>query len=344
MEVMYMTKFQAFKLRMSLLKIWALKNVSVFLEVAIFIIVILVLTGQVTSDTPILGLIPGVDSLTTAIHSFLNDLELNSEFWTKLAGSVLSLFIAIGTLSGGLRRVALKDIKNPKLKRALIQAGLYFNKDGKLVKRIEETIKIDLDGDNKIGDTEESINSTEQERLVPGVKRAFEELGTIMSVKIDTFEQAQKIKEEQGLIETEKALDAVKAEIESSAALTSLTLTKETKKIKVNIMKRMFLTMGSGIKKVTIGTGRFFKRTGIAISGFFVKIFNGIKGIFKKKPKKVKKIIKKDIKVEAVKPAVVVVKPAVVVVKPAATPVVQKPVVQSSSSSILSRIKNNGKR
>lgn len=329
-----MTKFQAFKLRMSLLRIWALKNIAIFLEVLIFILVILILTGVVSGETPVLGILPGVEELSTAIHSFLEGLDLNPDFWTRLAAAILSVAVSTITFTAGLKRIALKDIKSAKLKRALIQAGLYFNKDGKLVKRIEEATKIDIDGDSKIGDTGESIDSIDQEAFIPGVKRAVEELGTIMTVKIDTVEKAEQVKEEQGLKETEKAMDAVVTEITTTNILKVPTV--KEKKVRKNIMKKAMVKVGSGTKKVAVGTGKLFKKVGSAIGGVFVKMFNGIKKIFKKKDKK---IIKPEIKVEAAKPVETSV--AKTPVPSVTKKVVAKPTttVQSSTSRLLSKVK-----
>jgi hypothetical protein len=269
-----MTKFEAFKLRLSLLKIWFIKNLPIFLELGIFTVVILVLTGQISEDTAILGLVPGLKDLSTAIKTTFDEILTNNnsrlgvEFWSGLATTLLTFLVAVGTLSNGLRRISLNDIKSIKLKRALVQAGLYFNREGKLVKRVEEATRIDLDGDNKIGDTNKTVEEIQSEEggFFGRVKKASEELGTIMTVKIETKQDVEKIEQKAELKETAKAVESAK-EVAISGAI-SKAETDTLKKTKEPIFRN-------------------------AVKSFFGRV----KNIFKKKPKKEKKVeIKKDIK------------------------------------------------
>jgi len=212
-----LTKFEAFKLRLSLLKIWFIKNLPIFLELGIFTVIILVLTGQISEDTTVLGLIPGLRDLSVAIKQTFEDIlnnnnsSLGANFWSGLISASLTILVAVGTLSNGLRRISLNDIKSIQLKRSLVKAGLYFNKEGKLVKRIEEATRVDLDGDNKIGDTGKTVEDvkTAEGGFFDRVRIAGEELATIVSVKIETKQDVEKIEEKTGLTETKQAVEKI---------------------------------------------------------------------------------------------------------------------------------------
>ena len=53
-----------------------------------------------------------------------------------------------------IERVALSDIKNDNLKLALVNANMYFNEQGRLVKKIEKAANTDINGDGKIDTTD----------------------------------------------------------------------------------------------------------------------------------------------------------------------------------------------
>jgi len=261
-----MTKFEAFKLRLSLLKIWFIKNLPIFLELAVFTIIILVLTGQISEDTAVLGLIPGLRDLSVAIKLTFDEILTNNNstlgvnFWSGLATTLLTLFVAVGTLSNGLRRISLNDIKSIKLKKALVKAGLYFNREGKLVKRVEEATRIDLNGDNKIGDTNKTVEEIQDEEggFFDRVKKAGEELATIVSVKIETKQDVEKIEQKAELKETSRAIETAKE-----------------------------IAVNDAISKVESDTLKTSKEP--IFRNAVRSLFGKIKGMFKKKPKKEKK-------------------------------------------------------
>ena len=305
-----MTKFQAFKLRMALLRIWFMKNLSVFFELAFFIIVILILTGQITETTPVLGEIFG--ELSVSIKSTLAGDSITGEFWVNLLTTGATLLVSTGLLSTNLKRIAISDIKSKNLKRALVQAGMYFNQDGKLVKRIEETSKIDLNGDGKIGDTGISIDDLPRERFLPGIKRAGEELGTILTMKIETVDDVKKAEEKAELTETKEAIKILDQQVKNDAEVMVAIKTIEAVDATVqdpSIAKRLATGVFNAAKTGAVATGHFFAGIGKGIAGGFVWVWNKVTGIFKKKEKqpKIKQEAKKvevEVKVEQPKPVV----------------------------------------
>jgi hypothetical protein len=214
-----MNKLESLKLRLSLLRIWGLKNLGVFLNLFFVIGVILVFTGQINETTPVVGDIFGPISI--ALREALTQgfsTPNNGDIFVNSITAALTFLVTVGLLSTNLKRVALGDIKSVSLKKALVHAGMYFNKDGKLVKRLEEASRVDLDGDNKIGDTGISIDELPREGLLPGLKRAGEELGTIMTMKIEGEHHADEIKSKAKLVETERAIKPIRETAIDSAA------------------------------------------------------------------------------------------------------------------------------
>jgi hypothetical protein len=254
-----MTKFEAFLLRLSLLKIWFIKNLPIFLELGIFTVIILVLTGQISEDTAVLGVIPGLKDLSTAIKQTFEDILSNNNatfsanFWSGLISTSLTILVAVGTLSNGLRRISLSDIKSIQLKRSLVKAGLFFNKEGKLVKRVEEATRLDLDGDNKIGDTEKTIEDvqTQEGGFFDRVKKAGEELATIVSVKIETKQDIEKIEEKAELKETKQAVQKIAPTAVNSAINKAESVSVESVKDKEgkNFIRSFFRTIKEKLNK-----------------------------------------------------------------------------------------------
>jgi len=291
-----MNKQEAFKLRMVLLKIWAIKNVTVFLEIFMYILVIMVLTGQIGKDTPIFVWF-GLDQLSSSMNDVLiQDFNIGNML-LNIVTLISSAIVVIGTVSSQAKRIALKDIKNPALKRSLVRAGLYFNKDGKLVKRIEEATKIDIDGDNKIGDKD--IEEFPHENIFEGIKRTGQEFFTIVSFKPEKIEDINKLVEENNMVETAVALQEAEAILKQSKKEFTLEDAAETivaakeflesaegQELQAKTTKIVELA-GDKISEVSIKSGTFFKKaltstgngivtavkfigTGIAKSGKFI--------------------------------------------------------------------------
>jgi hypothetical protein len=193
-----MNKLDKFKLRISLLRIWVVKNLPVFLQLSILIAVIFALTGNLSPDTPILG------SLSSSVNDALVQTDTGN-FWLDLVTGIGTLLFSAGLLSSRLKSIALKDIKSKSLKKSLVLAGMYFDANGKLSKRLEKVTGIDLNGDGKIAGID--ITEFPQENLIAGVFRTGEELITILTHKFETEQQIQEVKEELDFVETEQELN-----------------------------------------------------------------------------------------------------------------------------------------
>ena len=289
-----MSKFEVFKLRMTLLRIWFVKNLLVFFELLMFIGIILVLTGQLPETTPLVG------EISISFKEIFTDANNpDGDFVLKLLSSVFSILVSVGFLSSNIKRIALTDIKNKKLKMTLVKAGLYFNQNGKLVKKIEEASKMDLDSDGKIGDTDVTPEDLPREGFIPGLVRAGEEFGVIMSAKIANPEDVHAITETANLDDAKKAVESIDTDIKQDAAVavenvivdTSNKLiedpikTKKYKNVLGSVIKTSAKAIADGVVKAVKATGNFFASIGRGIA-------KGFKAIFKKreKPMKNKKV------------------------------------------------------
>jgi len=284
MEVLFMSKFEAFKLRMTLLKIWAIKNTVVFFELSLFIGIILVLTGQLPESTPIVG------ELSLAIREVFTN-QYSTDFFLNMLSTVLSLLVTIGMLSTNTKRIALTDIKSKKLKKALVKAGLYFNQEGRLVKRLEEAMNMDLTGNGKIGDREVSVEDLPKEGFLPKLKKAGEEFGTIMTVKIETKEDAEQAAEKAELTETKQALTAVQqAALQDIEDIVNKEINRKVEKTikQPGLASKVTKKLSNGFSVGLKSSKGFFVGIGRGIKNTFTKLFTGVKGIFKKKDKSIK--------------------------------------------------------
>ena len=172
----------SFSLKFSLFRIWFMKNILVFLQILIMVGLVSVLTGAVKESTPVLGIIlyplfaPLVDEITTIIE----EKQINDVM--SFLSVAISLIVSFTVFTIKMKSIALSDIKSKKLKLAMVKANLYFNTNGKLVKKVEKATGKDLDGDGFIDETGEPIQN---ETIFSGIKRAASELITIVSVKVD---------------------------------------------------------------------------------------------------------------------------------------------------------------
>jgi hypothetical protein len=180
-----------------------------------------------------------------------------------------SAIVIIGTVSTHAKKIVLKDIKNPALKRSLIRAGLYFNKDGKLVKRMEEVIKIDIDGDNKIGDKD--MEEFPRENLLQGLKRSSEEFATIVAFKPEELEDVDALIEENNMVETATGLQEIKDSMKKSReqftledAAETATATKEFLETKDG--QKLQNKTNEIIKGTSLKTANTFKKAAITIN------------------------------------------------------------------------------
>ena len=303
-----MSKWEVFKLKTTLLKIWAIKNLTVFLELFMYILIILVLTGQIGEDTPVFVWF-GLDNLSSSINDVLTQEFSMGDMLLKLVTLVSSAIVVVGTISAHSKRIALKDIKDPILKSTLIRAGLYFNKDGKLVKRIEEAVKIDIDGDNKIGDVD--VEDFPKENLFQGLKRSGQEFATIITFKPGTKEDVDKLIETNNMVQTTLALQEIDEEIKESReeitledvaenveAAKQFLQTEEGQALQAKVASAAQSTgdavtnaaqvTGNAVTTGAKATGNFFVRAakgtvhGLAVAGKFVLsgLGKGAKGVF----------------------------------------------------------------
>jgi len=295
-----MTKKELFKLKMSLLRIWLFKNTKVFVELLMYILVISLLTGRIGNNTLILNLI-GLDDLSVAIDDTLtNDFGIG-DMLLNLVYVVSSAIVVVGTISSHSKQLVLADIKKPGTKMMLLRAGLYFNKDGKLVKRIEEATKIDLDGDNKIGDSDVEITDLPRENIIKGLKRSTEEFITIVTINPESMDDVDDILKANDMADSAEALEKIDESVVATIKNVSATdvvnfaQSEDGQKVKETINTLIegatpvvgtalkhsgtfFNKVGSGIKTSTFATGRFFKRIG---TGILTGIGYAGKGVFK---------------------------------------------------------------
>lgn len=179
-----------FKLRMSLFRIWFVKNIVVFLEIAAVVLFILVFTGVLPESTPIFG----------SLISEIRDAEGDSSKWIHAISICASCLGSISFFMVKAKSIALSDIKNDKLKLALVNANMYFNEQGKLVKKIEKATNTDLDGDGKIDDKDipdedkpENVGTVKvATNLFTGIKSMVQEFFAIATVKLDDDEETAK--------------------------------------------------------------------------------------------------------------------------------------------------------
>lgn len=186
-----------FKLRMQLFRIWFMKNILVWVQVICITCFICILTGNITASTPILGKIiypffkPLVDEIILTVEA--KKIGNLMDFFAI----IISILTSVGIFTMKLHRIAQDDIKNNKLKIALIQANLYFNSDGRLVKKTEKMVGKDLDGDGKISDTDEI--ETAKVGPIRGLFIAIKEFFTIATVDLSGTEEESEEKYEEFL-------------------------------------------------------------------------------------------------------------------------------------------------
>lgn len=198
--------WETFKLRMSLLRIWLVKNSMLFLKITLMAIFVLMLTGNVHEGTPLLG-----STIYPIFKSVLDEINagITSGFGAAtldILGAVVSLIFTLLLFRSKLRSIAIDDIKSKKMKVALLKAGLYFDENGQLVQRLENATSSDLNQDGKVGTNNAAINIID-EGLFSGIKRAGKELKIVLTAKIIDDVSYQRIVANAGLKQTSDALN-----------------------------------------------------------------------------------------------------------------------------------------
>ena len=179
-----LSKKERAQLKAALLWIWFIKNIKVFIWAVFIILVALTCMGVIKPDTPLLGTIFG--SISEAFQGLIKDLDGDYTIWTVIE-SIISLGFIVGLAATNFDRIALKDIKSKRIKVLLVKAGLYFDKNGKLTKRIEAITDVDIDGDGKADDQE--IVHDPDETLFEQVRRSNEELKTIINIDLSEIDE-----------------------------------------------------------------------------------------------------------------------------------------------------------
>lgn len=201
-----LTKKERAQLRAALLWIWFIKNIKVFVWALFIVLVALTCMGVIDGNTPFLGTVFG--SISEAFTGLIKDLDGDYTIW-KVVEAIISLGFIVGLAATNLDRIALKDIKSKRIKILLVKAGLYFDKNGKLTKRVEIITNTDIDGDGKV-DTEPEVVD-EDETLVEQFKRSGEELKTIINIDLSEIDKDGNIVSSN----TETTTEEVKVEAEN---------------------------------------------------------------------------------------------------------------------------------
>lgn len=175
------------KLRLSLLRIWFMKNILLFLRVAVVVCLICIFTGVITADTPVLGTIiyPIFAPLADEINAIIAEKEIDGLM--TFFSVAISVLFTLSMFFLKAKNIAQSDIKNPKLKYALVQANMYFNEDGKLVKKVEKATGQDIDFDGKI-DEKEVVDKSNNKGFFKSIVSAVQEFNTIMKADLSTVE------------------------------------------------------------------------------------------------------------------------------------------------------------
>ena len=161
------------RLKLTLFRIWFFKNSMSWVIIFCTVCVICLLAGKITASTPFLGKViyPIFSPLIDEIVLIIEDEDLTN-IMDFFAASI-SILVSIGVFVMKTKSIAQSDIKSDKLKIALISANLYFNSDGRLVKKVEKMTQTDINGDGLID--EEKMDSEELHkgpfsRFIDGIK------------------------------------------------------------------------------------------------------------------------------------------------------------------------------
>lgn len=170
-------------LRFSLLKIWFIKNVTVFLLSALLIFGILILTNVI--DIAILESIPGMGPIVTEFKTGMNNINQGS--WITIIASISATLTLVTKKARGIN---LGDIASNEIKYLLIKAGLKFDVNGHLCKASDTT--------------EKSETETYTQMLI----RACREFKLIVCADINGAEDFNKVIEDADLEEAKKVADS----------------------------------------------------------------------------------------------------------------------------------------
>ena len=115
--------------------------------------------------------------------------------------------MSVGMFMVKAKNIALSDIKNDNLKKALINANLYFNEKGHLVKKLEKATNTDIDGDGKVDDKDVG-EAKANVGFFSGNKNAVQELVAIATEKLDDKDEAKNKENYDSIINENNMTDA----------------------------------------------------------------------------------------------------------------------------------------
>lgn len=245
-----LTKFQQVKLRMQLLGLVFIKNLSVFIWAILIVCMILAFTGVIDQNTPILKYIFG--DLAITVDQIMASAGA-SENISEAIGNALSLITVTTLCTSKIQRITKNDIKSKRIKLLLVRAGMWFDSDGKLTRRIETVTKIDLNQDGKIGEKQKT-EEEKQESIVAGLVRAGEEFVSVMKVDLSNINENNEelLYERVGLTETKDGVDDIQEHVKHQTKKLFVpedTDTDEEKKEKLGRVKKVFSKIKSVFKK-----------------------------------------------------------------------------------------------
>lgn len=269
------------KLRLSLLKVWFIKNALMFAEIAIVTLLILIFTGVLPESTPILG------TIIKEIREACGD----SSKWIRVLSSITAAITALGMFAKKAKSIALSDIKSDDLKRKLINANMYFNEQGKLVKKetpTEASSKNKLAVAGAVTDAIKNNDRTDAEVIADAaiqtvgffgrVRDMFQEFHNIATIELD--EDAEKAQEqyEQAIVDngmeeaaaisekmSERSNESIDETVENaidkvedivSDKVDETASDEETAEKKKSVVSKVF----APIKAIGVGIARIFKK------------------------------------------------------------------------------------
>lgn len=199
-------------LRFSLLKIWFIKNITVFLLSALLIFGILILTNVI--DIAILEAIPGMGPVITEFKTGMNNINQGS--WITIIASISATLTLVTKKARGIN---LADIASNEIKYLLIKAGLKFDINGHLCKASDESEK------------------TETETYFQMLFRACREFKLIVFADINNSEDFNKVIADADLEEAKKVADSYQGAELKVDVCESEDGTKPTKRLFAIIIK-----------------------------------------------------------------------------------------------------------
>lgn len=230
--------------RLQLLKLWFIKNITVFIKLIIIIGVILVLCGIADNTIPIIGEISDEVKKIVTANSW--------QIIVKCLGTAASIFISVYTFTKKTKRLVIEDIKSKKLKIALIKANLYFDEAGRLRKR-PKVEKVDFEDTYDVGLS--NLSNSPKENLVEGVVRASSELGLILTTDIKTGNDEDKILQDAQLTENNQEASSENTETVNSQNEEETVKTRKKK----NVFAKIFNPIKLPVKKYMANVAESFK-------------------------------------------------------------------------------------